>query len=189
MQKENLEGQRFGLLTVLNQAENAEKKYAVHWMCMCDCGNITVVRADRLKSGGTRSCGCLRSRAAKATKWQKSVIDSKRHEDAVSIMRAVGMARNALSKAANALTAYHMLNSGGDSTPDLLDVVMDYVQEANCRHLYEAANVLDRYLQFAVDLGKTAHNEEKAAPVLAHPDGSKVECEVTSPTSTSHFNE
>ena len=29
------------------------------WLCLCDCGNETIVRGNNLKSGTTKSCGCL----------------------------------------------------------------------------------------------------------------------------------
>jgi len=51
-----LTGQRFGRLVVIKQAESRDKNSA--WLCRCDCGKYTVVRAPNLKSGGTRSCGC-----------------------------------------------------------------------------------------------------------------------------------
>ena len=31
-----------------------------HWLCRCSCNKITIVREDHLKSGHTKSCGCLR---------------------------------------------------------------------------------------------------------------------------------
>ena len=54
---EKLEGKRFHQLTV---QEYAGKKNGAHyWKCRCDCGNMTTVRQDFLKSGKTKSCGCL----------------------------------------------------------------------------------------------------------------------------------
>lgn len=53
----DLTGQKFGLLTVVKRAENVK---GVQWVCKCDCGNTTIVRSYALKSGATKSCGCLR---------------------------------------------------------------------------------------------------------------------------------
>ncbi len=52
-----LAGQKFGMLIVKTKAHT--KRY-VYWNCLCDCGNVTVVRSSRLISGNTKSCGCFR---------------------------------------------------------------------------------------------------------------------------------
>ena len=52
----DLTGQRFGRLTVIERAENIGKK--TMWKCRCDCGNEKIIRADDLKSGRSKSCGC-----------------------------------------------------------------------------------------------------------------------------------
>ena len=49
-------GQRFGRLVV---KELISKKPVAKWVCVCDCGNETKVWGGHLKSGVTRSCGCL----------------------------------------------------------------------------------------------------------------------------------
>jgi len=51
-------GNRYGRLTVLEQFFDAEESKA-QWICKCDCGNETLVRGDSLRSGSTKSCGCL----------------------------------------------------------------------------------------------------------------------------------
>ena len=56
-QKLDLTGQRYGHLTVLGPAENIGTRTA--WRCLCDCGRETVVRTNRLRSGHTKSCGCV----------------------------------------------------------------------------------------------------------------------------------
>ena len=53
----DLEGRRFGRLIVIKRAEN--KGTQTHWLCKCDCGNEKIVNGHSLKSGGTKSCGCL----------------------------------------------------------------------------------------------------------------------------------
>lgn len=55
----DLRGQRFGRLVVLDY-HGVDKYGQKEWMCKCDCGNETIVKAWNLKSGKTVSCGCRR---------------------------------------------------------------------------------------------------------------------------------
>ena len=56
--KNNLLGQRFGRLVILE--EEKERRYNnVVWKCQCDCGNIVKIPSSKLTSGHTQSCGCL----------------------------------------------------------------------------------------------------------------------------------
>jgi len=55
---EDLEGRQFGRWLVLKMMPH-EKYKKVRWLCVCDCGTEQVVRGDQLKSGISRSCGCL----------------------------------------------------------------------------------------------------------------------------------
>lgn len=50
-------GKRFGRLVVLGKAE--KKGRHTRYLCVCDCGKKKSVDASNLKSGCTRSCGCL----------------------------------------------------------------------------------------------------------------------------------
>lgn len=54
-----LTGQRFGRLTVISRAENDKVGQAL-WHCFCDCGNEIIVFGWNLRTGNTKSCGCLR---------------------------------------------------------------------------------------------------------------------------------
>ena len=62
--KENFQsliGQKFGKLTVLERTNNINNKVA--YKCKCDCGNVIITRADYLKNGTIKSCGCMRGSA------------------------------------------------------------------------------------------------------------------------------
>lgn len=52
----DLVGEKFGMLTVIERAEN--RKNHVFYKCICDCGNYKIADAARLKSGETWNCGC-----------------------------------------------------------------------------------------------------------------------------------
>ena len=59
----DLTGNRFGRLLVLRRLENIPK--VPKWICLCDCGNETVVFGVSLRQGHTKSCGCLQKDSAK----------------------------------------------------------------------------------------------------------------------------
>jgi hypothetical protein len=54
----NLVGQRFGRLVVIERFGVSTAGQAT-WSCGCDCGATKVVASGALRSGSTRSCGCL----------------------------------------------------------------------------------------------------------------------------------
>ena len=54
----DLTGMKFGKLTVIERKGSIRNKAA--WLCKCECGNETIVASDKLKSGHTKSCGCLK---------------------------------------------------------------------------------------------------------------------------------
>jgi len=56
----NLEGQIFHYLTVIDRNTENTKSKKSRWNCKCICGKECVVRGSNLKSGKTKSCGCLR---------------------------------------------------------------------------------------------------------------------------------
>lgn len=60
---DNLTGQKFGKLTVIERDfEKTDASKQAFWWCACDCGEKISVGRGSLKSGATRSCGCLKSK-------------------------------------------------------------------------------------------------------------------------------
>lgn len=55
----DLSGQKFGLLTAIKWV-STNKRGNSEWLCKCECGNEAIVNSQRLKSGKTKSCGCLK---------------------------------------------------------------------------------------------------------------------------------
>lgn len=59
--RENWDGEKFGRLTIMGEAE--KRKHSGNWFrmmkCKCDCGNKKIVRLSHLTAGATMSCGCL----------------------------------------------------------------------------------------------------------------------------------
>ena len=55
----DISGQRFGRLRVVKHAWISKDRKAC-WICICDCGKECIAVGRRLRSGRTKSCGCLR---------------------------------------------------------------------------------------------------------------------------------
>lgn len=55
---QDLTGQIFHGLTV-QKRELRPGKNTAYWLCLCACGGTATVTTQNLKSGSTRSCGCL----------------------------------------------------------------------------------------------------------------------------------
>lgn len=53
----DIAGKRYGMLTVVDRCANIG--HNPRWFCKCDCGGSVKVLAYHLKSGRTKSCGCL----------------------------------------------------------------------------------------------------------------------------------
>lgn len=53
----NMVGQRFGKLIIIKKIGISRK--LILWECLCDCGNTVNVIGAYLRSGETKSCGCL----------------------------------------------------------------------------------------------------------------------------------
>lgn len=60
----DLTGERYGRLVVLGPVKG-EDDLICGWKCRCDCGNVCVRKKVNLRSGVTRSCGCLRDEQRK----------------------------------------------------------------------------------------------------------------------------
>jgi hypothetical protein len=53
----DLTGKRFGRLIAINFHEKRNNR--AYWLCKCNCGNEKVINSGHLRSGNTKSCGCL----------------------------------------------------------------------------------------------------------------------------------
>jgi hypothetical protein len=65
----DLVGQRFGRLVVRERGDlfvSRAGKREYLWLCQCDCGAVSLVRSPNLRSGNTKSCGCLQSEVTRA---------------------------------------------------------------------------------------------------------------------------
>ena len=74
---EDYTGKVFGKLTVIKQGKgykNKNGKMSTTWICKCDCGNVTEVRAVCLKNGHTKTCGCSHKKSLLNKRFGKLTV-------------------------------------------------------------------------------------------------------------------
>lgn len=60
----DITGQKFGRLEAIDKFQIINNR--MHWVCVCDCGELRVVSGGNLRDGNTKSCGCYRREASSA---------------------------------------------------------------------------------------------------------------------------
>lgn len=70
-------GNRYGYLSVIGYAGNDKKENAT-WMCICDCGNKTIVSGLRLRAGRVQSCGCKSKKTQRGGRKDEYGVAAKR---------------------------------------------------------------------------------------------------------------
>lgn len=76
----DMTGKRFGLLTVIEQAEDQISPSGRHhkmWVCKCDCGKIKTINGDNLRGGNTISCGCVQKEITRVHRYKHGDADSR----------------------------------------------------------------------------------------------------------------
>ncbi|HJJ89374.1 MAG TPA: hypothetical protein O0W81_04640 [Methanocorpusculum sp.] len=61
-----------GMITVLRRIDSKSRK--PRWLCLCGCGNTFTAYGFNLKSGNTKSCGCLSKTELGQARMERSSI-------------------------------------------------------------------------------------------------------------------
>lgn len=140
----DLSGQKFGKLTVIKRVENIGKQVA--YLCRCDCGNTKIVKADYLREGYTKSCGCLTSahpkhrmihtRLYRIWMCMKNRCNNEKHNDFFNYGgRGISICEDWLDKQNGFINFYNWAVSTGYNdtlTIDRIDNNKNYMP-SNCR--------------------------------------------------------
>lgn len=79
----DLTGQQFGRLSIVER--NGSLGVAASWLALCNCGNAVTVQSWKLRSGHTRSCGCLRAETIAALRRSDVVGYRGAHDRVISL--------------------------------------------------------------------------------------------------------
>lgn len=76
--EQDLVGQTFGFLTVIEKGEDYVSPgghTSTTWKCRCICGKTVTLPHNRIKNGGVKSCGCMKSAMISAAKKELNEYD------------------------------------------------------------------------------------------------------------------
>lgn len=60
----DITGHKFGRLIVVERAPSKQNNRQAMWKCICDCGETIICSGKNLRTGHTKSCGCLQKEQA-----------------------------------------------------------------------------------------------------------------------------
>lgn len=76
----DLTGKRFHHLEILERDKTGTKNTrVVMWLCKCDCGKVVSVRSENIRSGHSKSCGCLKVKRGSETNHIHGMSRTKIH--------------------------------------------------------------------------------------------------------------
>lgn len=82
----DLSGLKFSHWTVVSKADTINRQR--QWICICDCGTERIVKQASLRSGASKSCGCIQKGNSTWT-IEKDRASKKKHKDSIPNYRAI----------------------------------------------------------------------------------------------------
>ena len=136
MKKQNLIGQTFGQLTVV---DTASSRHGIsHWLCKCTCGNLSEVSQNALKKGTSRSCGCYRKQLAAKNMETRFVTHGDHKTRLYSIY--IGMRKRCYTVKCSAYKSYGAKGIGVSHSWDTYDAFKEWALQNG----YTDSMTLDR---------------------------------------------
>jgi len=127
----DLTGQKFGRLTVIQQAPNYKK--FVCWFCRCCCGNELVVRACNLFSSHTKSCGCLkREKAAISCSARKLDLTGRRFGRLTALRPAAEQLERVGDRPRTRTRWFCECDCGGNKIVTTRELVIGHTKSCGC---------------------------------------------------------
>jgi hypothetical protein len=88
----DITGQKYNMLTALYKTGRQTKNKQYFWLCKCDCGNTKEVRIGSIRTGRTKSCGCLSLRAgSNSPNYKHGRSQTKEYDLELHMKRAYGL--------------------------------------------------------------------------------------------------
>lgn len=109
----DLTGIKFGKLLVCERRGSSPKDQQAIWLCKCECGQKTIVKAGNLKSGKVKSCGCFKGGKGESRKYKQYTGKKYKYLTVIKEVDKIGQSRAWLCKC---ICGNHVIKTSGDLT-------------------------------------------------------------------------
>lgn len=75
-------GEKYGRLTIIRKVEVKSRKKYTQYEVKCDCGNISIKEGTYVRSGATKSCGCLQDDCRRNAQRKMARVNSLHGDEA-----------------------------------------------------------------------------------------------------------
>ena len=132
----DLTGKIFGRWTVMYQTKERTKNRTIIWHCKCECGNEKDVDAYTLKSGQSKSCGCLQKELLIKNGGQNKIdLTGQRFGKLVALYGIYGNSNNH--------SEWHCkCDCGNECDIDTGNLRQGFTQSCGCTHSKEEENII-----------------------------------------------
>ena len=138
-------GQIYGRLTVLSLDKSPHKRAGKFYLCKCECGKETIVLGSSLRSGHTRSCGCLQ-REIIANTGHKNMKDlSGQHFGKLTVLKLSGFTNT------NKAIWYCKCDCGREIEVRACNLISGNTQSCGCIQSINEANIQNILTQYKVN--------------------------------------
>lgn len=69
----NIIGNKYGRLTVIKMLDEKGNRGQLKYLCKCECGKSHIVTGESLRSGKSKSCGCLKKEFIEKNKFKRNM--------------------------------------------------------------------------------------------------------------------
>lgn len=157
-------GNKYGELTVIEKAENINKRTA--WLCECSCGNTVIVTGKYLRKSKHPSCGCF----AKKETSERSLHDLTGMK--FGKLTVLSRAKTKYSKAGNQSTMWNCLCDCGNSIVVSAGALttLNHTRSCGCMK----TSFYEEKIKTFLDINKISHCREYSFSDLLSPNGYKL---------------
>lgn len=156
-------GDKFSRLVILGKVGFSNGR--TRWECQCECGNRVEVRADKLLSGRTKSCGCLRDELTVDAHVQKVAVElpewEKQKQEVATCLRKLKSILLIADRLSSRILEDRLRENLGEGFEETLNSFQDKLKFHREGNPYYIATVFKTWAEVLVDILKAGPDKDQ----------------------------